>query len=169
MKGKSSLLKSIVSDVDTIYDFTREGFNGSFSQFKNSRLNAVVAELVRRGVLRKTGNRRHIHYEWAVAMAPNKTFYKSVEEVIYKQQRERDKKYAPKRRARIAELKAQREVAPAEIPAEVPAETPDISGVLPNVPNLKNATLEELWAEMQSRGVVIEDNHLVVIKKTIFA
>lgn len=168
-KGDKNYIKSVAANIDTIYEFTKDGWDGTFTSFNNSPLNKVVTELVKRGVLVRTykgSGRTKPHYEWVAPSAPTKTFYTSVATAIRKETRERDRRYRAKKKARVEVEKPSNPI-PLVVSHEEP--TPPILKVEIASNGLKEATIEELWAELKSRGVMIENNQLVVIEKRVIA
>ena len=111
------------------------------SSFGSATLTKVSAELVSRGVLKKSRKGVHFHYVWAANCAPTDTFYKNVAKSISDHQKEID-----------AKRRAEKPVVVEKIVEK----------------SLSAYSIQELWDELKSRGVQIEDNKLVVIKKTYF-
>ena len=170
-KGDKNYIKGVAANIDTIYEFTKDGWDGTFTAFNNSPLNKVVTELVKRGVLVRTypgKGRRNTHYEWAAPSAPTKTFYKSVADALRKETRARDDRYLAKKAAKKAQ-EAEKPSNPIPLVVSHEEPTPPILKVEIASNGLKEATIEELWAELKSRGVMIENNQLVVIEKRVIA
>lgn len=138
-------LQTCKKHIDFIYELTKEGYDGSMSSFGSATLTKVSAELVSRGVLKKSRKGVHVHYVWAANCAPTETFYKNVAKSISDHQKEID----TKRRSKV-------ENQPAIVVEKNRGEP------------LSSYSIQELWDELKSRGVQIEDNKLVVIKKTYF-
>ena len=134
-------LQTCKKHIDFIYELTKEGYAGSMSSFGSATLTKVSAELVSRGVLKKTRKGVHFHYVWAANCAPTETFYKNVAKSISDHQKEID-----------AKRRAEKPVVVEKIVEK----------------SLSAYSIQELWDELKSRGVQIEDNKLVVIKKTYF-
>ena len=91
---------------------------------------------------------------------PTNHFKLSVAGVLGKKQSEADKRCREKR----ASLKSGdvRVNAPVNLPAK-----PEVSQLVDKT--IKDATIEELWAELQSRGVVVDGGHLVLIQRRVIA
>ena len=134
-------LQTCKKHIDFIYELTKEGYAGSMSSFGSATLTKVSAELVSRGVLKKSRKGVHFHYVWAANCAPTDTFYKNVAKSISDHQKEID-----------AKRRAEKPVVVEKIVEK----------------SLSAYSIQELWDELKSRGVQIEDNKLVVIKKTYF-
>lgn len=134
-------LQTCKKHIDFIYELTKEGYAGSMSSFGSATLTKVSAELVSRGVLKKSRKGVHFHYVWAANCAPTDTFYKNVAKSISDHQKEID-----------AKRRAEKPVMVEKIVEKA----------------LSAYSIQELWDELKSRGVQIEDNKLVVIKKTYF-
>ena len=134
-------LQTCKKHIDFIYELTKEGYAGSMSSFGSATLTKVSAELVSRGVLKKSRKGVHFHYVWAANCAPTDTFYKNVAKSISDHQKEID-----------AKRRAEKPVVVEKIVEK----------------SLSDYSIQELWDELKSRGVQIEDNKLVVIKKTYF-
>lgn len=134
-------LQACKKHIDFIYELTKEGYDGSMSSFGSATLTKVSAELVSRGVLKKSRKGVHFHYVWVANCAPTDTFYKNVAKSISDHQKEID-----------AKRRAEKPVVVEKIVEK----------------SLSDYSIQELWDELKSRGVQIEDNKLVVIKKTYF-
>lgn len=143
-KVSKERLESTKQHVDFIYELCKDGYEGSFSTF-GVPMQKVKAELVKRGVLDKTKTApRTFTYKWVASMAPTNQFYKSVAIAIGTKQSLYDASYKCKKKSVEQD------------------ETPVVKA-------LSDYTIEELWAEMRSRGAEIENGHLVIIKKTVLA
>lgn len=146
-KVSKALAESVKRSVDVIYELTKDGYNGTFSSLNNASLMKVLAELVKRGVVQKTRVKKGFSYLWVAESAPTTQFYISVAGKIGSHQKELDQ----------ANRSAAQKVAQ------------PVLNHIPSAPTIKSASISELWAELQSRGVIIEDNHLVIIEKRIIA
>ena len=160
-KASKALLEGTKAAIDTVYEFTKDGFDGTFTALNDSRLTKVVTELVKRGVIaRKKLPGNKMHYQWVAPSAPTKTFYLSVANALGERQQMYDMRYHAKTRGEnkgaLMPVLPESEALPIQ-EAEVP------------VKGLKDYSIEELWGELQSRGIVIEDNHLVIIERRVIA
>lgn len=87
--------------IDFIYEATAkpEGYSGSMSAF-GIRPSYVAAELVARGVLKKSGTKTRPVYNWySGAMAPTKNFYESVAKACVKKERDCSARSVAKKKA----------------------------------------------------------------------
>lgn len=161
-KVSKAMAESVKKSVDVIYELTKDGYDGTFTSLGSHSVMKVLTELVKRGVLEKTRKGKSFHYQWVANSAPTPQFYVNVAGKLGKHQAELDKKSRARRKqaqsAEMPDIVLPEDITPVE--EETPAEV---------VKTLSDYTLSELWAEMQSRGVVIEDNHLVVIEKKVIA
>ena len=147
-KVSKALLSSVKQNIDVIYEMTKDGYVGSFNSMKSPALMKVLTEVVKCGALSKERKGKKFSYKWIAQSEPTERFYINIAGKIGSHQRELD-------------IKKRSKGAPVETPVvEMPVDAPK---------TLSNATIAELWAEMQSRGVVIENNHLVIIKKEVIA
>ena len=139
---------TIKGHIEFLYDLTKDGYVGSMSSFESATLRKVCSELVRRGVISmSTISKNKRRYLWVATMAPTSNLCLDVAKTISSRQREIDK-------ARRCKNK---EVNPIQVEVAVPAQK-----------SLSEYSIQELWDEIKSRGVVIEDNKLVMIQKTYF-
>ena len=121
-------LQTCKKHIDFIYELTKEGYAGSMSSFGSATLTKVSAELVSRGVLKKSRKGVHFHYVWAANCAPTDTFYKNVAKSISDHQKEID-----------AKRRAEKPVVVEKIVEK----------------SLSDYSIQELWDELKSRGVQI--------------
>lgn len=87
--------------IDFIYEATAkpEGYSGAMSAF-GTRPSYVAAELVARGVLKKSGTKTRPVYNWySGAMAPTKNFYESVANACVKKERDCSARSVAKKKA----------------------------------------------------------------------
>lgn len=87
--------------IDFIYEATAkpEGYSGAMSAF-GTRPYYVAAELVARGVLKKSGTKTRPVYNWySSAMAPTKNFYESVAKACVKKERDCSARSVAKKKA----------------------------------------------------------------------
>lgn len=159
------MAESVKECIDTIYELTKdECYVGTFVSFQNKRIARVATELVHRGVLEKTkldGNFR-FSYKWVAKSAPTKNFYISVAMALGQKQQDYSKKSYDKKHADNRLESLSKNIKPTETASPIiviPAEKNDLSSV----------SIEELWAELKSRGVIIENNHLVIIERRVIA
>ena len=209
-KVSKKRLQSVTSHIDTIYELTKEGYEGTFKSLGSASLNKVVAELFKRGVIKTVKEGGKTIHRWAATSAPTKNFYASVATVIGLEQRERDVRYNNKNKAKKEKIfKELLDSLPESFTLEDCEDKAEVTGVPKSMINkwvssllkekvifkvpggytkvapheeekveapiikventLKTATIEELWAELKSRGVEIENNHLVVIERRVLA
>ena len=149
-KVNTEYLNSVKNAVDFIYEVTKESYDGSFSSLKNSTVMRVSAEMIKRGVLEKTRHGKSYSYLWTAQSAPTTNFYLSIAQSLQEHKRLIDKAYrlGKKQNAPRAD--------------QTPA-VEEISNVVDFAPtDLKSASIQELWDELKSRGVIIENGRLVM-------
>ena len=159
-KVSKELAESTKKCVDVIYELTKDGYTGSFSSLGSATLMKVLSECIKRGVVTKTRNKRQFTYLWVAQSEPTTQFYVSVAGVIGSHQKELDK---VKRAAQKATRMPQNEPVAKEEEKRVP------QVIQPAQKSLKDYSIEELWGELKSRGVEVENNHLVIIERRVIA
>ena len=150
-KTTRQFIETTKKRIDFLYELTKEGYEGTMASLKDSGIIKVVGELIRRGVIkkeRKKGGKNIFYYKWTANSEPTPCFYKDVAYVLGERQYNFDQTYRAKKKTK-----------------EVVIPKPEIEPVK----NLSEYTLAELWAEMQSRGAIIENNHIVVVKREVIA
>ena len=155
-KATKLFVESTKAYIDSIYEITKNGFTGALTSGHPTSMMKVTSELVKRGVLVKThlgGNR--YHWQWGAGSAPTNHFYNSVAYAIGSHQ------------AILSSNANKARMAGQEL-APKPLKAISVTSTMSS-PTLKNATLQELWDELKSRGCVIENNHLVVIERKVIA
>lgn len=155
------MLKNVRDAIELIYGITQEEYYGGFKHEKET-LRRVATILVKRGSLIKTGERRWATYKWnPVAMKPTKVFIASVAEELMELRRSENRKSFDKRQAKKLENNTEME----QINIEREKQE---AGVVVDNPTIEKYTIEELWAEIKRRGVIIEDNRLALHTVTYF-
>lgn len=164
------LPKTVKEFVDFIYEYLIEHPDGLAFPMKSitsSRTQKRIASiLVQRGIIGRTSIPNvgkpgcTYRYRWAATMPPTKTLYGSIVSEI------RNEQY--KWPSYNGKAKKNREVAEAEpMPtpaADVPQEPPQ--SVFTGLAPLDGFSDKELWDELKKRGYSIEENRLVIVKKT---
>lgn len=174
--------------VDFVYELTKDKeYTDGFAVYKNKILSLVVSEMVRRGVLQKkqlahypNGKKgRYFAFTWAARMAPTQNFVRSVANAII----ERERVYKDKYQKRVRAEKKQQKLAEAQAP-DIPildVEIPDVNEVQEEVQqpimqtsfvvtnpvsensiSLKDATPQQLWDELKSRGAKVVDGKIII-------
>ncbi len=173
MKQDKNYLGRIKESVDFIYALVTEkpeGYQGGFDTFTQTIVKKVARVLVKRGILvhsttgRGKGERgcRH-YYKWASDMAPTNVLYKSVMTQIREEKREEDsKRYQAKKQNGlnpVAVVEDESKGIPAEVINSV------IDAKKEYVTTLDGFSSQELWDELKRRGISIEGDRLVIVKK----
>lgn len=159
----NSTMKIVREKVDFIYGITStpDGYTGSMSH-NGSRFSAIVAILIKRGILLRSGHVNNPTYKWFNPnMSPTKTLYQSIaaemvarerKSVMNSYKRKKKREEEEKRAAAIEKEKQEAKIAEPEPKAvEEPQPNP-----------LAEYTIQQLWDELKSRGVCIEDGKLAI-------
>jgi len=158
---KPESLKKIKEAIETIYELTQEEYRGGFKPL-GYNCSRVATVLVKRGSLIKTGDKKHAVYNWnPIAMKPNKLFITSVAEEIFGKKRAAQREYQ-RNHKRVTVKNTDMEHIVAQEREQQTA------GVVLDNPTIQNYSIEELWAEIKRRGVIIEDNRLALHTVTYF-
>ena len=163
MKQDKNYLGRIKESVDFIYALVTEnpdGYQGGFDTFTPTIIRRVASNLVKRGILvhsiksRGKGKKGVMHfYKWGSDMEPTNVLYKSI-------------------MAELRELKAKERFHP-ETKNVLPlnASIAEDGNRIPSVEKKEYVTAldgfsaQELWDELKRRGISIEGDRLVIVKK----
>lgn len=173
--------------IDFVYNLTsKDEYKDGFSAYKNTKLNNIVTELVKRGVLRKTqyyrgaGKGRYYGFKWVARSAPTLVFVKSVADsisVIIKAQNER---YRSKLRSASNVSPVSEPIQPMQPDTSSFRSTPETEHVerVERVEHhyaivdpvdykkyIDGLTDQELWDILKRRGACIKDNKLVIVRE----
>lgn len=164
------LPKTVKEFVDFIYEYLIEHPDGLAFPMKSltsSRTQKRIASiLVQRGIIERTtipnvGKPGHSYrYRWAANMPPTKTLYGSIVSEIRNEQYKWPS-YNGKAKKNREEVEAEPMPTPA---ADEPQEQP--TSVFTGFEPLDGFSDQELWDELKKRGYSIEENRLVIVKKT---
>lgn len=147
------MLKDVKDAVELIYEITQEEYREGFKK-EGKLFSRVAAELVKRGSLIKTGDRRWATFKWnPVAMKPTKLFIASVAEKLAEERRAWNKNHRERTKAKnnpdMNQIETEREKQEA--------------GVVLDTPSLAQYTIQELWDEIKRRGGDIKNNRLAIV------
>lgn len=154
-------LASVKADIDIIYELTKNGYDGSFTSLKSAKLCKVATYVLNSGAMTKTrvGKKGKkglsCHYQWVANSAPTERFYLNIAGKMSQHEKKVRADWLKK-----GDLETKVSEAISEAVPETPAIAPKV---------LADYSLDELWGEMQSRGVVIENNHLVIVERRVIA
>ena len=148
-----------ISKVKEVVDFIFEatvggGYKGGWTKYP-ARFRAIAAILKKRGILVREGNKRFPIQKWFnPSMTPTKNLYKSIADELVLSERESSKK---------TYMKSKKE----KTKAMPVVETPIIAPIMQTQSSvLDGFSDQELYDELKRRGYCIEDNKLVVVKRT---
>lgn len=174
-RTKTPLPKTVKEFVDFIYEYLIEhpdGLSFPMKSIVETRTQKRVASiLIQRGIIEKTFipavDRRGVSYKykWVATMAPTKTLYGSI---VTELRNEQSKWPSYKKKKAMEKKKPVFDEKPnvvADVAAQEPTPiepTPVFTGFGP----FDGFSDQELWDELKRRGYSIEDNRLVIVKKT---
>lgn len=163
---------TVKETVDFLYEYLiqhSDGVQFALDSLGGKTERTIATILVRRGIIERTNlsplpgeHGRKCKYRWAATLAPTKTLYGSIVQEIRDAHRAWPS-HNNTAKSKNAEGGGKEEHLPIQT-AEEPQETPhpEFTGLA----TLDGFSDKELWDELKKRGYSIEDNRLVIIKKT---
>lgn len=174
-RTQTPLPKTVKETVDFVYEYLIEhpdGVSISMTKLLDSRTQRkIVGILIKRGIIQKkpvavSGKSGCTYkYKWVATMPPTKTLYGSIVMEIHDEQNNwpswKKKKTAAKQKPAVDEKP--------NVVVDVAAQesTPiEPTTVFTGFGPFDGFSDQELWDELKRRGYSIEDNRLVIVKKT---
>lgn len=152
--------------IDFIYEATvkPEGYTGSLGSH-GSRYGLVCAEMVRRGILVRTGTIIKPTYKWTPAMSPTKAFYESIASACVMREREATARCYAKRAAQKKKNQSVEDNVTLNN-NDTPVVVNDSVDNKECCSGIENFSDAELWEELKRRGCYISGGQLA--KKVVF-
>ena len=154
-KRVERLLPTIKKTVDAVYEYLiphPDGIGMSAKEYGKTG-GRICACLVRRKIIEKTNlGRGEYKYKWIATMGPTTTLYRSIAMEIQAERKRANDNHKERKMSTRTE----------EAPAVV-------NELIEKTEKSPLEEIQEMWERLKGMGVIIENNQLVLVSKTVLS